>query len=75
MSNASLEDSIAIMGLAQSRFKPKTIIMGLDPWMIDKNSGRTQWETLQDEYYDEIKKLTSLDKDIHLKIEAKRNES
>jgi len=75
VSNASLEDSIAIMGLAQSRFKPKTIIMGLDPWMIDKNSGRTQWETLQDEYYDEIKKLTSLDKDIHLKIEAKRNES
>lgn len=75
VSNASLEDNVAIMGLAKSSFKPKTIIMGLDPWMINKNSGRTQWQTLQDEYYDEIRKLTSLDELIHLEIEAKRNES
>ncbi|HZF69960.1 hypothetical protein [Sulfuricurvum sp.] len=51
VSDASLEDYISITGIyAKDDRLPKKIILGIDPWIFNKNTGRGDWETLKDEY-------------------------
>lgn len=51
VSGASLEDMIAIYQLYKSRgVLPKKIIMGIDPWIFNKNSGQLKWKTLEYAY-------------------------
>lgn len=55
VNGASLQDYIAIIG-AYKQLKgyiPKNIIIGIDPWAFNKNSGRNRWESIS-EYYDYI---------------------
>lgn len=49
VNGASLEDYIAIIG-AYKNFKgylPKNIILGVDPWIFNKNNGRIRWKSIQ----------------------------
>jgi hypothetical protein len=48
VSGASLEDFIAIIGLYESKrgYIPKKIIMGIDPWIFNKNSGQFRWQSI-----------------------------
>lgn len=51
VSGASVEDLLAITQLyIQKKCVPKKIIIGLDPWTLNKNSGQTRWRTLDTEY-------------------------
>ena len=59
VSGASLEDYIAIIGTYEMmhRYIPSTIILGIDPWIFNKNNGRNSWKSLK-KYYDyEINKF------------------
>lgn len=53
VSGAGLEDDIALYYLYQQRgWKPKTVVIGLDHWLLDKNYTTKKWRsTFLNEYY------------------------
>ena len=53
VNGASLEDYIAIVGAYESihGYLPSTIILGVDSWVFNKNSGQGRWVGLK-KYYD-----------------------
>lgn len=54
MSGASIEDYIAILGLYESKgYLPQRMIIGVDPWVFNKNNGQVRWESLE-RYYGKI---------------------
>jgi len=71
VSGASMEDHIAILGMAREKFQPETIFIGVDPWLLNANSGQHRWESLREEYK---KALLSIDSnqndDSNISIEA-----
>lgn len=59
VSGASLEDYIAVVGAYEKihGYLPSSIILGIDPWVFNKNSGQKRWQTLS-KYYDyEVNKI------------------
>lgn len=61
VSGASLEDYIAIIGAYESihDYLPNTIIMGIDPWIFNKNNDQNRWQTLNKYYHYELNKITN----------------
>ncbi len=65
VSSAALQDDIALYYIFQKRgWQPKTVIICLDPWLVDQFSGKEQWKTNLAFEYEEGKKLL-LNKDFH----------
>ena len=61
VSGASIEDLITIYSLYKNEHLiPKTIIIGIDPWLFNKNNELTSWLTLAQTYESGF-----LEKDIH----------
>jgi len=57
---ASLEDYIAILDLYLERgYIPRTIIIGVDPWILNANNDQKRWRTLEEEYYDGLARINS----------------
>lgn len=54
VNHANLEDYIAILGAYRKfhGYLPKEVILGVDPWILNVNSGRTLWKRIQQ--YDEF---------------------
>lgn len=51
VSGASIEDYVSMYSLYKNRgLLPNTIIMGIDPWLFNKNNELTSWLTLSDQY-------------------------
>ena len=51
VSGASIEDLIAVCELYDKKgCHPKNMIIGLDPWTLNKNNGQTRWKSLTPEY-------------------------
>lgn len=51
VSGACLEDYIAIYEIYhENKIKPKIIIMGVDPWLLNKNNGQIRWESIASYY-------------------------
>jgi len=59
MPGASLEDYIAVIGIYEKLhgYIPKTIILGTDPWIFNKNNKQTRYKTLSNYYNHIIKRL------------------
>jgi len=60
INGSSLQDYIAIVG-AYKKIKgyiPKEIIIGIDPWVFNENSGRNRWKNISG-YYDFMKQEIS----------------
>lgn len=58
VSGASIEDILAIYELYhQKGLIPSTVILGLDPWFLNANSGHKSWITLKEEYLAIIERL------------------
>jgi len=54
MSGSTLEDYMAIIGLYESRSSlPSKIIIGVDPWIFNKNNGQSRWKSIG-KYYKNI---------------------
>lgn len=52
VSGASIEDLISIVQLYKAYNKlPSKIIIGIDPWTFNENSGQKRWQTLSAYYY------------------------
>lgn len=59
VSGASLEDDLAILTMYRSRGPlPRTIIVGLDPWLLNRESGQTRWQSVGDEYEEGMEWVT-----------------
>ena len=50
VAGASLEDHIAIAEMAIEKFKSKQILLGVDPWLLNKYNFQTRWKSLSNEY-------------------------
>lgn len=59
VSGASVQDDVAILGMAFPKFKPKTIFIGVDPWLFNSNSSQGRWVTLKDQYATTTQRLNS----------------
>lgn len=54
LSGCSLEDYLAIIGLYESKgYLPTKIIIGVDPWIFNKNSAQLRWKSIG-KYYKNI---------------------
>lgn len=53
VSGASIQDFLAIYNLYRKRhFIPETIILGLDPWLLNDNCEQDRWESVANDYYE-----------------------
>lgn len=51
VSGASIEDDMAIFEMyMEKNIEPKVVILGLDPWFLNKNSGQERWKSIGDHY-------------------------
>ncbi len=51
VSGASIEDYLAIIQMYKERnLLPQKVIIGLDPWVLNRESGQNRWQSLEDEY-------------------------
>ncbi|QGU95838.1 hypothetical protein GOM49_12690 [Clostridium bovifaecis] len=52
VSGASLEDLMAIYGVYKKENKlPKKVVIGLDPWILNKNNNQSRWKSLKEYYF------------------------
>lgn len=71
VSDASLEDYIAIVGIyAKHHRVPKKIILGIDPWIFNENTGRGDWIVLKNEYAFMLSKIAGTE---DMKNKSKKN--
>ena len=54
VSGATVEDHVALLDLATTKFNPKTLIIGTDPWIFNSASGQKRWQSLKTEYENAI---------------------
>lgn len=58
VSQASLEDYIAIYGMYDRRnLRPATIVLGLDPWILNGHRNLTNWQSVEFEYLRVIERM------------------
>ena len=51
VSGASLEDYYAILQIyREHHLLPKLLVLGIDPWVFNRNSEQTRWKSLEHEY-------------------------
>lgn len=50
VSGASLEDVIALADMATRKFQPRTLLVGVDPWLFNARSGQVRWKSIEAEY-------------------------
>ena len=51
VSGASMEDHIAITGMALERFQFDKIVLGADPWLFNKYNYQSRWKEVSKEYF------------------------
>lgn len=63
VSGASLEDYMAIFEMYEEKNqKPDIVILGLDAWVLNKNSGQARWRSIADYYERFLSRLGLKDK-------------
>jgi hypothetical protein len=68
MSGFSIEDLVALYEISKENHKlPKTIILGVDPWLFNKNNTQNKWLTIHD-YYDKGVKALQLPNSLSSKM-------
>ena len=59
VSNAVVQDYVSIYELYRDRgLTPSTLILGLDPWVLNSNHGITRWKELEDDYLDAMDRIS-----------------
>jgi len=60
--NATLEDYMIILEFyLQKDMKPETVILGIDPWIFNRDNGITRWKEFKSTYVKSYKRITSND--------------
>ena len=70
VSGASLQDLITIVDLSVSELSPDTIIVGLDPWILNANSSQFRYLSLKNDY-DIARTRLNLNEDHNLTLEGR----
>lgn len=68
VSGSSIEDYMAIVGLYESKgYLPTKIIIGVNPWVFNKNSGQSRWKSIGKYYKNILEKIygTNTEVDYH----------
>ena len=61
VSDASIEDDIALLDLyLEKGSSPKTILIGVDPWILNANNQQWKWVSLRNEYLNGIARIFSM---------------
>ncbi|HPM11150.1 MAG TPA: hypothetical protein PK941_11970 [Paludibacter sp.] len=72
MSGSSLEDYMAIIGLYESKgYLPKKVIIGVDPWIFNKNSGQFRWKSIGQYYKNILGKMNAGKLEVDLSDNSK----
>lgn len=72
MSGSSLEDYMAIIGLYESKgYLPKKIIIGVDPWIFNKNSAQFRWKSIGKYYKNILGKMNAGKVEVDLSDNSK----
>ncbi|MBL4889639.1 MAG: DUF1574 family protein [Candidatus Lindowbacteria bacterium] len=51
VSGATLQDYMAIYEMLEEKGdSPDVVVLGLDPWLLNSNSGQTRWKSVRDHY-------------------------
>lgn len=58
VSGASLQDHVAITGLAFGKFRPSLLLIGADPWLFNAESGQKRWRSIKAEYHAALHRIT-----------------
>lgn len=59
VSGATLEDDIAIYWLYRKKgLFPSTVVIGLDPWLLNKANGQTRYKSIQKDYDEALAYMT-----------------
>ncbi|AEF99601.1 hypothetical protein [Methylomonas methanica] len=60
VSGASMEDYYAILQIYRDINKlPKLLVLGVDPWVFNRNNEQTRWKSLEQEYLRSVKENES----------------
>lgn len=59
VSGASLQDHVAITGLAFEKFRPSLLLIGADPWLFNAESGQKRWRSIEAEYLAVLRLITA----------------
>lgn len=52
VSGASLEDIMAVYGIYREKEHiPKKVMIGLDPWILNKNNNQNRWKSINSSYF------------------------
>ncbi len=66
VSQASLEDYIAIYGMYDRRnIRPATIVLGLDPWILNGHRNLTNWQSVEFEYMRVVERMGASGSRLH----------
>jgi len=70
VNGANLEDYIAILGAYKKfhNYFPKEVILGVDPWILNRNNGRIRWKNIQNYHMYANQILTQSDNSSYDKI-------
>ena len=59
VSNAVVQDYVTIYEIYRKHgYTPSTLILGLDPWVLNSNHGITRWKELEDDYLDAMDRIS-----------------
>lgn len=72
MSGSSLEDYMAIIGLYESKgYLPKKVVIGVDPWIFNKNSTQIRWKSIGKYYKNVFGKIYGTKVEVDLSDNSK----
>jgi hypothetical protein len=72
LSGCSLEDYLAIIGLYESKgYLPTKIIIGVDPWIFNKNSAQLRWKSIGKYYKNVLGEIYGTNIEVDLSDNAK----
>jgi hypothetical protein len=63
VSGATIEDQIAITGMALEKFNPRTIYLAADPWLFNEVNGQKRWKSIKSEYFTTLLNINSWNKE------------
>jgi hypothetical protein len=70
VSGASIEDQITLGILSLKKFTPKIVYLAADPWLFNRNSGQTRYQTLNQEFLNSVEYISNkLEKKSEIKMQ------
>jgi len=57
VSGASIQDLIALTEIALEKFNPDKILIGADPWLLNKYNNQARWNSISNEYIISLKNI------------------